>query len=135
MVHVMPGTHAGEQNRDLGFDGVNLVIRSDADPSQTIIDCEGVDRAFYLTRVHVTTTVIEGFRIVNGYGGVPHQSSGGAIAIGTGNGARTRDCVFTNNSATAADYLGGGAVHGNYDASIVSGCHWGRRPRHRLPGA
>jgi len=150
-VYIMPGTYTGAQNRDLHFDDTNLVIMSDAGASQTIIDCEGADRAFYLTGAHDTTTVIEELRIVNGYGGAAppfasggaiylHSGSsaiirdcefadntavtGGAIAIGDGNDARIRDCVFTNNTATHPDALGGGAIHGNYDVSIVSGCRF-----------
>jgi predicted outer membrane repeat protein len=147
-VYVMPGTYAGAQNRGIDFDSTNLVIMSDAGASQTIIDCEGVDRAFCFMGAQDTTTVIQGLRIVNGYGwATPPYISGGAIylhsgasaiirncqfdantaanggamMIGNGNNARIRDCVFTNNMATD-EYLGGGAIHGNYDDSIVSGC-------------
>lgn len=150
-VYVMPGSYTGAQNRGLQFDDMNIVIMSEGGPSQTIINCEGQDRAFYLTGVHDTTTVIEGLRIVNGYGGATppltsggaiylHSGSsaiirdcefdgnsavtGGAIAVGDGNDARIRDCVFTNNTATAEAPLGGGAIHGNYDVSIVSGCRF-----------
>jgi predicted outer membrane repeat protein len=119
-VYVMPGTYTGAQNRGIHFDDTNLVIMSDAGASQTIVDCEVADRAFYVTGVHDTTTVIEGLRIANGYGGAtPPYTSGGAIYLHSGSDAIVRDCEFDNNTAVT-----GGAIHGNYDLSIVTGCRF-----------
>jgi predicted outer membrane repeat protein len=67
-----------------------------------------------------TTTVIEGLRIANGYGGAtPPYTSGGAIYLHSGSDAIVRDCEFDNNTAVT-----GGAIHGNYDLSIVTGCRF-----------
>ena len=145
-VLVFAGTYAGPENRGLSFDDVNIAIIANDGYVMTTIDCEGEDRAFYLSGVHDTTTVIRGFTIVNGNstgarytsGGAIYMHSGssaivdgcsfesntatdgGAIAIGTGNTARIRDCIFIGNSAT----LFGGAINCNYDDSVIRGCHF-----------
>jgi len=141
---VRAGTYTGPQNRGILIDGMNIAVVGESGYLLTTIDCEGQDRAFYLTGAHDTTTVFRGLSVVNGdatatrytsggailmFSGAPAlvedcyfgnntASDGGAIASGTANVARMRDCVFDGNSAT----LFGGAVHCAYDHSAIRGC-------------
>jgi hypothetical protein len=68
-VLVAPGTYTGDGNRDLDFYGKNIVVRSEAGPEVTIIDCQASagdpHRGFCLHSGESQHAVIEGFTIVN----------------------------------------------------------------------
>jgi hypothetical protein len=131
VVLVKPGTYTGANNRNLTFGYKNLTVESEAGLGSTTIDCEGVDRAFYLYDTgQDTTTVIRGFWIRNGYtdnydgGGLMFRyvgaivedclvsdcvasHNGGGLSIGYNTvPVKVRNCVFERNTAT---YRGGGA--------------------------
>jgi hypothetical protein len=66
-VLVAAGTYAGTGNRDLDFAGKDLVLRSQAGPATTIIDCAGSGRGFLFHTFETPASVIEGFTIRDGY--------------------------------------------------------------------
>ena len=104
-VLVMPGTYWGAGNTDLHFDGKEVTLVSAGGLSATIIDCEGVSRAFVLMDGEGPLTVIEGFTIANGATqGIswPEDSGGGILLVGTS--PTIRNVVFENNWA---EYVGG----------------------------
>lgn len=103
-VLVAPGTYAGAENRDLIFGGINMVIISEAGPETTIIDCEGVDRAFVVMDGEDSTSVISGFTITNGSGG-----NGGCISV-SGAAAIIENCIISNSTAS----MNGGGIHYGY---------------------
>jgi hypothetical protein len=142
-VRIAPGTYTGFQNRGLVIaPGKNFVIESENGFPTVTIDCQGMDRAFYLhTSAQDTTTVIRGLIIQNGYtdnynggGMILHDVSvivedclfkdcvashnGGALSIGytyNGTGCKVRNCVFQGNSAT---YRGGALIVDHASAYI-----------------
>jgi hypothetical protein len=132
-VLVAPGTYTGAANRGVWVNSQNVVLRSQGDASNTIIDCE--DQGWAITIWGSapgdidTTSIIEGFTFRGGvdangpndggaaiecYNGSPivrscvfeanHGSAGGAIKL-TSSEARVRDCIFRGNGAAS-----GGAV-------------------------
>jgi len=140
IVLVKPGTYTGQGNRNLTFGCKNLTVESEAGLGSTTIDCEGVDRAFYLYDTgQDTTSVIRGFWIRNGYtdnyngaglmffgvGAIVEDClvsdcvashNGGGISIGhSATPVKVRNCVFERNTAT---YRGGGAMIDHTSAAI-----------------
>lgn len=76
-VLVAPGTYTGFGNRGLDFLGRHIVVMSETGSSETIIDCEHLDRGFYFHSNEDSTSVLQGFTIISGE--VPGESSGGGI--------------------------------------------------------
>jgi hypothetical protein len=113
-VLVADGTYAGDGNRDIDFGGRAIVLVSEHGPQMTIIDCEGTDqdphRGFYFHSNEVSTSVVQGFTIMNGW-----RYSGGAILCDDSS-PTILDNIMTGNIAE-----GGGAImcRGNSYAVIV----------------
>lgn len=138
---VAPGTYSGDDNRDLDFGGVNVVLRAVSARESTVIDCEGEGRAFHFHGGETAASVIEGFVIQNGTG-----AQGGAIrcegASPTINGvvfrsnATTReggalfckdsspslsDVTFTGNAIEGDNVRSGGAVYCDHSSLAIEG--------------
>ncbi len=102
---IEPGIYTGADNRQIKLNGKSLTIRS-ADPcdpntvNNTIIDCEGVARAFACYLGENIDVTISGLTITNGY-----DVLGGAIYSYYNSSPTISNCVFTNNSA-----IYGGAI-------------------------
>ncbi len=94
-VLVAPGTYSGAGNRDLNFAGKNIVLVSEKGADSTIIDCEGSGRGFLFENSEDTTSVVQGFTIVNGYAG----ATGGGIQIDLASSPKIEDCVVAYCSA------------------------------------
>lgn len=103
IVLVAPGTYTGLGNYDILLNGKGLTVRSEFGPTVTIIDCQGLGRAFILRGSVTSEPTIDGFTIINGDGG----NQGGAIEC-FGFSPTIRYCVFANNRA---EY--GGALYFN----------------------
>ncbi len=83
-VLVGAGTYTGTGNRDLSFNGKNIILLSEDGPAVTIIDCEGIisdqHRAIYLHNNEDSTATIEGFTIKNAYDdSSPYGHQNGAV--------------------------------------------------------
>ena len=102
---VSDGIYTGSENRDvLVFLANNVIIKSENGPASTIIDCQGMGRAFDFRRNSPfpdSVVILDGFTIRNGY---QDEGSGGAITANYG--PTIQNCVFENNEA---DY--GGAIY------------------------
>lgn len=82
-VLVADGLYTGPGNRDLDFNGTNLLVTSENGPAVTVIDCEGSlsdpHRGFIFRSGEDSTSVVRGFRILRGYayGAWPENCGGG----------------------------------------------------------
>ena len=137
-VVVREGTYKGTGNKELDPKGKYITIKSEKGAVNTIIDCEGAGRAFYIHTQETHQTIIDGFTITggndtsgNGGGGVFMWESSPAIkncvVIGNvsttyGGGICARkfsepyifNCLIANNSASE----GGGLMAGNGNITI-----------------
>ncbi len=62
-VFVVPGTYTGPGNRNLLFNGVSCTLIGGASRDETVIDCEGAGRGFYIAGA---SPIIENLAVVNG---------------------------------------------------------------------
>ena len=114
-VLVAPGTYTGTGNRDLSFNGKNLVLLSSGGAETTIIDCQAdstdLHYAIYLHDGEDTTSIIQGFTFQNAYYDAQGPEwpwyGGGAVYFRNGK-ANVLDCKFFNNSS-AGIYLAYGS--------------------------
>jgi hypothetical protein len=115
-VLVAPGIYMGPGNRDLTFGGKNLVVMSEAGREVTIIDCQGLGRAFEFAGTgQDTISVISGFWIRNGYATPYH---GGGIWLQDAN-LKIVDCLISDCEASAS---GGGLYSGYGDVVVLENC-------------
>jgi hypothetical protein len=133
-VLIADGIYIGDGNRDISYDGKNIVVISENGPEVTIIDCEGSisdqHRGFEFFNGEDSTAILQGFTIRNGYGPYTmvhdHTEAGGVLCA---NASPTiRECVFENcfggwqggniacfNSycrISSCTFVGGGAQYG-----------------------
>lgn len=95
-VFVNDGVYIGESNRNIDFNGKNIVLKSRGGAEATIIDCQQAGRAFYFHSGEDLTAKLEGFTVLNGrpaHGGC----SGGAVLCESSS-PTIRDCIFAGNS-------------------------------------
>ncbi|MHC4661898.1 MAG: right-handed parallel beta-helix repeat-containing protein [Planctomycetota bacterium] len=119
-VLVADGIYTGPENRKIRLFGKGLTVKSVNGPAACIIDCQFQEKGFYLVDGEISTSVIDGFTIINGDsavdicgGGIYISSNpiirnciikdcirewGGGIGI-DGSGPEIVNCVFENNSA------------------------------------
>ena len=97
-VLVAPGTYTGDGNRDISFNGKNLVLMSETGAETTIIDCQAsstdMHYAIKLANGEDTTSLIDGFTITNAHFrefGWP----GGALYFTNGT-ANIQNCIVSN---------------------------------------
>ncbi|UCC43807.1 MAG: right-handed parallel beta-helix repeat-containing protein [Candidatus Zixiibacteriota bacterium] len=95
-VLVAPGLYFGTGNRDLDFRGKGIVVKSDSGAVTTIIDCGGSESdphiAFYFNSGEDTSSVVDGFKILNAYSG---SYQGAAIEIWSS--PVIRNCIILDN--------------------------------------
>ncbi|MHC4528295.1 MAG: right-handed parallel beta-helix repeat-containing protein, partial [Planctomycetota bacterium] len=118
-VVVGEGVYTGPRNRDLDFFGKRLRVRS-KDPSDanivaaTIINCASesyLRRAFFFHSDEGSTSVVEGFRMING-----EAYEGGAILCYQSS-PTIRNCHIADSNATY-----GGAICCYYGSPTIQGC-------------
>jgi hypothetical protein len=125
-VLVAPGTYTGSGNRDIHLRGRDVCVIGSGGSSETIIDCQNSDRAFYIDEGETNAAVVEGFTIRNGFNNAEHTAAGGGIRVfgasPTLRALRVEDCASAS---------WGGGVH-LYDGSpivedlVITGCAaWG----------
>jgi predicted outer membrane repeat protein len=93
-VLVSPGTYTGAGNKNLNFGGKNLVLRSEAGPEATIIDCEGSGRGLLFYSNETSASAVEGFTIRNGDSG--GREGGGILCLESS--PTISNCTFSGNS-------------------------------------
>jgi len=97
-VIVGPGPYSGEGNRDLDFNGMNIILIAPAGADNTIIDCGGTEYenhiAIYFHNEEDSTSVIDGFTITNAY-----SEWDGAIKSDHPCSPTIRNCNITGNQS------------------------------------
>jgi len=111
-VLVSAGTYNGPANRNLNFNGKDIVLLSSGGPAATIIDCEQLGRGITLTNNETVASHIEGFTIRNA---LAIGQAGGALVSEAG--ATFVNCVFHANHSDA-----GSGIWCNQSALIVTNC-------------
>jgi hypothetical protein len=96
------GLFTGNGNRDIGFGGKDLTVRSRSGPAFTTIDCQGSanspHRAFRLDQGETSAARIEGLTITGGFVEGPFpESGGGGILVAYGTAPTITNCVFDGN--------------------------------------
>lgn len=107
-IFVAPGTYAGADNRNIDIVDRTLQIVAEGCPDDTIIDLEGLGRAFFVgSAAQANATRIEGFTIRNGDADLaPNWSAEGGAIYCWGADLRLEKCVLRDNRASGA----GGAL-------------------------
>jgi subtilisin family serine protease len=148
-VLVADGTYTGPGNRDIDFLGRAITVRSENEPENCIIDCNGTQaephRGFYFHSGEDANSAVEGFTIINGYapdgqGGAIKcfESSplidnciirgnwaqfGGGVDNSYGSSPTLTDCVFQENSA---EHWGGGMENWEASSPTLNNCTFSR---------
>jgi len=117
VIELGKGIFTGEGNRNLDFQGKQLVIRSQGgDPSACVIDCEELGRGFLLLSGESGDCALEGLTITRGRAhGELDEDVGAAVYCRVGASPRITNCVFSHNSSSYC----GAAVTLAHDASPV----------------
>jgi hypothetical protein len=107
-IRVHPGTYTGPRNRDLDFLGKTVVLESVAGPDSTIIDCEGLGRAFNFHSQEDGDCFVDGFTIRNGL-----ADDGGAVRCDSTSSPNLQNLIIENCTATGDGggiWVGAGAA-------------------------
>jgi Right handed beta helix region/Dockerin type I domain len=112
---VADGTYTGEGNRDISYDGKDIVVLSENGPEFTILNMEGTEsephRAFNFITNEPSSAELIGFTFKNGYGTYSNNhNEGGAIYI-VNSSPSIKECVFENN---VGNHTGGAVVCWGY---------------------
>ena len=132
VIELSGGTFTGDGNRDVGFLGKVITVRSQSgDPAACIIDCQGTatspHRGFHLASGVGPDSRIEGITVTHGY---TRLNGGGAVCC-TGACPTIARCIFTDNAGWDTESGGaGGAVRGRN--STVTDCVF--RGNRAVPG-
>ena len=121
-VLVAGGTWGGAGNRDLDFNGKDLVLKSVLGADQTTIDSGGSPaephRAFDFHSGETVQAVVEGFTITGGVlTGGQSTGSGTGIRIRQGSGVTVLDCVVAGN--VSVDDVSGGGISVEENSELV----------------
>lgn len=111
-VLVAPGTYSGPGNRNLSLSGRELVLRSEAGATQTVIDAAFGGQPGRVIELIVVgpATAIEGFTLQNGDARTLSLGGRGGGALLLACAPTFRDCIFRQNRAESGLGAGGGAV-------------------------
>ena len=144
-VLVADGTYTGTGNKNIDFEGKEILVTSENGAEYCIIDCENTGRGFYFHSDEALYSVLSGFTITNGYshdgGGVLCENSSPSILNCTisgntviselgiprggginceGSNPRIINCIISYNSAV--DGSGGGISCTINSNPIIYGC-------------
>jgi len=136
-VLVAPGTYTGAGNRDLAFNGTNLLLTSEAGAEQTIVDCELESRAITFDHGESGASAVIGLTLRRGWaetgaaiycnGASPvlrqliisdcqaggwYGGDGGGISLRAGSDAVIEDVILRDNQVghSHASSSGGGGL-------------------------
>lgn len=135
-VLVANGTYSGDGNRDLSFNGTNIIFMSENGQEETIIDCGGETnphQGFIFDNGEDSTSVIDGFTITNSFSPmlwnegaiICHYSPtikncrisgniGDGILCSFGAAPKIIDCIISDNTGTG--------VRGGWSDLTMTGC-------------
>lgn len=124
IIVVLDGTYTGAGNKNLDLGGKAITLRSEsATPSgntmtlpamsaaaNCYIDCEGDGRGFYFHNNETSSSVVDGFTIINGMvtgTSFPDFSGGGILCYDSS--PTIRNCIIRENTTVGTSALSGGA--------------------------
>ncbi len=114
-VLVAAGTYRGARNKRLDFGGHDIVLRSEAGPAVTIIDCELAGRAINFEQGEGPAAIVDGFTIRRGHVWYEWESNNGG-GIRVSNASPTlRNLIIEDCRAKGA---GGGLVLGGSSSQL-----------------
>lgn len=117
VVVVSDGVWTGAGNKNIGFRGLAITVRSKNGPQNCIIDCEGNGRGFKFQSNETKKSVLNGFTITNGnVQGEPWTNAGGGIYCDD-SGPTITNCIIIGNKATG---FGGGIVCSDSKPIIIN---------------
>ena len=111
-VLVSDGTYSGAGNRNLAFDGKEILVTSVNGPATCIIDCETSGRAVLFTSGEDDSSQFAGFTVQNG-----SSSYGGAVYI-EDSSPLISNCIFLDNTSSSD----GGAVNCSGSSASIADC-------------
>lgn len=118
-VRVPPGVYTGPGNYNLDFKGKNLVLKSLGNAANTIINCEARGRGFIFQSGEDSTSIVEGFTIVDAVAvDKADYLDGGGILITNGSSPTIRNCVIRECTAGR----GGGIFIDRESSARISSC-------------
>ncbi len=112
-VLIADGTYTGTGNKSLHIPYTGIIVMSENGPENCVIDCEFYRGAFFIQSGIDSTTIIDGFKIINGGG----FTDGGAIACIRGS-PTIKNCIINNCRAS----IWGGGIHIDHSDAIVEHC-------------
>jgi hypothetical protein len=119
-VLVGPGTYTGDGNRDISFNGRNIVLMSSDGAATTILNCladySSQHRVIALISGEDSTAVVDGFTIQAAY------SSDGAIVIANGTSATIKNCIINTCTAPIIDGSSGAITIRNNSSPLIDNC-------------
>lgn len=117
IILVAPGTYSGDGNYNINFYGKLIEVKSESGPGNTVIDCQQLGSGFILTSGETNSSIIDGFKIINGNnidiaGGIHCNWSGPTI----------QNCIIEN--CISENEYGGILVHNSTSVSnsIIQNC-------------
>jgi parallel beta-helix repeat protein len=115
-VLVADGIYTGGGNKEIDFLGKAIVVLSESGADSCIIDCQNEDRGYYFHSGEDSTSVLAGFKIINGY---PLNSNyqGGGIYLQESS-PRIENCIIAFNSAP----MGGGGIYCSGANPCIKNC-------------
>lgn len=113
-VLVKDGVYTGSMNKNLVFNGRQIVVKSASGPEYCIINCENNGIGFILEAGETHDSVVEGFTITNGQNSPGYGNNAGAINI-EDSSPLIKDCILIDNDA---NWDGGGICCLNSNAKI-----------------
>ena len=115
-VMVADGTYSGEGNRDIDFQGKDVMVISENGPDYCHIDCESQGRGFVFISEENSLSILDGFTITNGW---TSENGGGIYTLQTS--PVIRNCQITQ---CRADNYGGGIYCGGAGENVtISDCY------------
>jgi len=116
---VADGIYTGDGNRDIYFDGKNIILISENGPQYTTINCDGNEtfphRAILLDGGEDTSSIIDGFTITNAF--VSGYTNTGAISCQS-SGVTIRNCIITDNASSGISFLSSSSECRIFDCTI-----------------
>ncbi|WP_176014997.1 right-handed parallel beta-helix repeat-containing protein [Victivallis sp. Marseille-Q1083] len=123
IIQVKGGTYTGSANKNLDFNGFNIILKSIDGAKNTVIDLENSGRFLTLQKGESLATGIEGLTIRNG-----NMTSYGTAVYITNAQAKIQNCIFENNiSGTLTSGSGGmnsAAVYASGKPVTITGCEF-----------
>jgi len=110
------GVYTGPGNRNIILHGKNVMIVSQGNPSNCVIDCEGAGRGFSFGPGVDERTLLRGVTIKNGYAGY-QLGEGGGIVVSNAS-PMIDDCMIVSNRAN----IGGGGIHIQHGVVYMRNC-------------